>query len=358
MAKKIGIAVIGCGDISRARYFPAIHGSPDFALRGLYSRTAKACAPLAAKYGGTIHSSLEALLRAPEIEAVVIATPHPSHAEIAVRSFEAGKHVLCEKPIATSLADAGRILQAAERSGKVFMALPFDGSPPIEAAKRLLEAKAIGRVSSADAVLAHRGPKHAPWFLDREKAGWGVAADLGIYLISQLTYLFGPANRVRGRVATVFPERQSEAGETIHVSVDDNVAAIVEWPDATLATIRANWCSASDHRNVICDTRIYGTEGILFISPFAKSQQLVVYSPEHAIPGAKKITYNGMSDCYEPALESWDGDSVIMHYFAEQIGNGGADARANALRQRHVIDIIDQLYVASSSGAVSELGVA
>ena len=65
-----------------------------------------------------------------------------------------------------------------------------------------------------------------------------------------------------------------------------------------------------------------------------------------------------MSDCFEPALKSWDGDSVIMHYFAEQIGNGGADARANALRQRHVIDIIDRLYVASSSGAVSELGLA
>ena len=181
-------------------------------MRGLYSRTAKTCEPLAAKYGGKIYPDLDALLRAPEIEAVVIATPHPSHADIAVSSFEAGKHVLCEKPIATSLADASRILQAAERSGKVFMALPFDGSPPIEAAKRLLAAKAIGRVSSADAVLAHRGPKHAPWFFDREKAGWGVSADLGIYLISQLTYFFGPAKSVRGRVETVFPDEKIRGG--------------------------------------------------------------------------------------------------------------------------------------------------
>jgi UDP-N-acetylglucosamine 3-dehydrogenase len=358
VAKKIGIAIIGCGDISRARYFPAIHGSPDFELRGLYSRTAKTCEPLAAKYGGKIYPDLDALLRAPEIEAVVVATPHPSHADIAVGCLEAGKHVLCEKPIATSLADASRILQAAERSEKVFMALPFDGSPPIEAAKRLLADKAIGRVSSADAVLAHRGPKHAPWFFDREKAGWGVSADLGIYLISQLTYFFGPALRVRGRVETVFPTRKSEAGETIKVSVDDNVAAIVEWPDAILATIRANWCSASDHRNVICESRIYGTQGSIFINPAAKTHQIVVYSPEQAIPGAKKIEYNGMSDCYEPALESWDGDSVIMHYFAEQIRNGGADAQADALRQRHVIEIIDKLYAASNSGMVSKLETA
>ena len=163
----------------------------------------------------------------------MIATPHPSHAEIAIRSLEAGKHVLCEKPIATSVADASRILEAAERSRRVFIALPFDGSPPVEEAKRLLGAGAIGRVSSADAVLAHRGPKHAPWFFDREKAEWGVAADLGIYLVSQLTYLFGPAASVFGRVDTVFPERTSETGETIRVTVDDNVAAVVEWPDGS-----------------------------------------------------------------------------------------------------------------------------
>ena len=82
-----------------------------------------------------------------------------------------------------------------------------------EAAKQLLAEGAIGRVSAADAVLAHRGPKHAPWFFDREKAGWGVSADLGIYLISQLTYFFGPAQRVCGRVETVFPERKNRSAD-------------------------------------------------------------------------------------------------------------------------------------------------
>ena len=124
--------------------------------------------------------------------------------------------------------------------------------------------------------------------------------------------------------------------------------------DSVLATIRANWCSAADHRNVICETRTYGTEGVIFINPAAKWRQIVVYSPERAIPGATKVEYNGMSDCYEPALGSWHGDSVIMHYFVEQIRGGGADARTNALRQRHVIEIIDKLYAASLSGTAYE----
>ena len=105
-----------------------------------------------------------------------------------------------------------------------------------------------------------------------------MAADLGIYLVSQLTYLFGPAASVFGRVNTVFPERTSETGETIRVTVDDNVAAIVEWPDRILATIRANWCSPSDHRNVICETRIYGTKGLIFINPASKINPIVVFA--------------------------------------------------------------------------------
>ena len=65
-----------------------------------------------------------------------------------------------------------------------------------------------------------------------------------------------------------------------------------------------------------------------------------------------------MSDCYAPALDSSHGDSVIMHYFAEQIPGGGADARANAFRQRHVIEIIDKLYAASISRTASKLETA
>ena len=76
------------------------------------------------------------------------------------------------------------------------------------------------------------------------------------------------------------------------------------------------------------------------------------------VPGATKVEYNGMSDCYEPAVGSWHSDSVIMHYFAEQIRGGGADARTHALRQRHVIEIIDKLYASSLSGTASKLETA
>jgi predicted dehydrogenase len=350
---RIGIGIIGCGDIARARYFPAIERTPELELRGVHSRTSTACEPIVRRYGGAVYPQLDDLLRARDIEAVVIATPHPSHAELSVQSLEAGKHVLSEKPMATSLADAARICQAVERSRRVYMPLPFDGSPPIEEARRLIGSGAIGRVSSVDAVLAHRGPKHAPWFFDRQKAEWGVLADLGIYLISQLNYLLGPAESVIGRVTTVFPERTSETGEAIKVTVDDNVAAIIEWPDRTLATIRANWCSPSDHRNVICETRIYGTAGVIFINLASKTNPIAVFSPASPIANASAIEHNGMSNCYRPVLEPWDPDRDILRSFCEQIR--GERPAEGAARQRHVIEIIDKLYASSASGSALKL---
>ena len=168
---KIGIGIIGCGDIARARYFPAIEVSPDFELNGVQSRTAAACEPLAARYGGKIFADLGALLNAPEIEAVVVATPHPSHADISVRCLERGKHVLCEKPIATSLVDASRILRAAERSGKVFMALPFDRSPPIEAAKQLLARERSGASVRRTRFSRTAGPSTRRGFSTAKRRG-------------------------------------------------------------------------------------------------------------------------------------------------------------------------------------------
>jgi UDP-N-acetylglucosamine 3-dehydrogenase len=352
---RIGTGVIGCGDIARARYFPAIAGIPEFELRGVQSRTRSACEPIVQRYGGEIFADLDAFLASPAIEAVVISTPHPSHADLAVRCLSAGKHVLCEKPIATSLADATRMLEAADASGRVFMALPFDASPPVVEAKRLLQVGAIGRVSRIDAVLAHRGPKHAPWFFNRDKAEWGVAADLGIYLASQLTYLLGPAVTVAGRVNTIFPERKDEAGEVFKVTVDDNIAAVLEWPDRVLATLRANWCSPSDHRNVICETRIHGTSGMIFINPASKTHPIVVFSPEKPIDGATPVEFNGMTGCYKPALPPFDADRVIMSAFATQIAGGPAPDGSSSRRQRHVIEIIDKLYAASKSGRTQTL---
>jgi predicted dehydrogenase len=355
----IGVGVIGCGDIARIRYFPSIEALPQLKLAGVYSRTPAQCNNIVRRYGGKAHNALDSFLHDDDIEAVIIATPHSSHADLAIRALQAGKHVLTEKPMATSLVDASRVRKAADRSPNVFMALPYDDSAPMKEAKRLIQNGAIGRVSSADAVMAHQGPLHASWFFSRDMAEWGVLADLGIYIISQLTYLLGPAKSVFGRVATVFPERTLPNGRSFTASVDDNAAAVIEWPGNVMATIRSNWCSPADKRHFIWETRIYGSTGVLFINMSSADNTVVVYSPERRIEGATEISYNGMMRCYRPSLPPWDLHRDIVRSFADAIVKGEAPRTGSAgmAHQHHVIEIIAKHYESSRTGRAQNLEV-
>jgi predicted dehydrogenase len=356
---EIGVGVIGCGDIAHIRYFPSIEALPELKLAGVYSRTTAQCDNIVRRYGGKVHSGLDSFLQDPDIEAVIITTPHPSHADLAVRALQAGKHVLTEKPMATSLADAAKVRAAADHSPRIFMALPHDDSAPMKKAKHFIQSGAIGRVSSADAVMAHAGPIHAPWFFNRELAEWGVLADLGIYLISQLTYLLGPARSVFGRVATVFPERTLPNGRSFTASVDDNSAAVIEWPGDVMATIRSNWCSPADKRHFIWETRIYGSTGVLFINMSSPDNTIVVYSPERPIENATEISYNGVMHCYCPSLPPWDLHRDIVRSFADVIVKGEAPQTASArvAHQHHVIEIIDKIYESSRTGRAQSLEI-
>ena len=348
----IGIGIIGCGDIARARYFPSVDALPDFVLVAACSRTMATAEAAAARYGGRAYADVDACLADPRVEAVIIATPHPSHAELTVKALEAGKHVLTEKPIATSPADAARIRSAAERTDRVFMPLPFDALPPVVEARRLMRSGAIGRVTSADAVLAHLGPVHAPWFLDRDKAEWGVMADLGIYLVGALTYLFGAAESVFGRVETVLPTRTSDDGRTVASTVDDNAVAAIVWPKGVLGSMRASWCITGDRRNFVWETRLYGTEGILFLNMASPTDTLVVHSPKRPVEGAGPIVHNGLTDCYLPALPAWDHHLDIVRRFADAITGRDSPEPATLARHEHVIELIAGVYESSRTGRI------
>ncbi len=352
----IVVGVIGCGDIAHARYFPGIAALPGFALAGVHSRTRSASEAAAARYGGKVYDDIGSLLSDPAIDGVIIATPHPSHAELTVAALDAGKHVLTEKPIATSLADAARITEAAARSRGIFSPLPFDASAAMDLARRLIRDGAIGAVTSADAVLAHHGPVHAAWFLDKDKAGWGVLADLGIYLVSGLTYLLGPAESVFGRVETVFPDRRLEDGSRATCTVDDNAAGVLAWRNGVLGSVRASWCFSGDRRSFLWELKLYGTEGLIFIAPASPEAPIVVHAPGRPIPDAERIVHHGMAECYRPSLPPSDHHRDVLRGFAERIARGKDEAeRTEVARALHVIETIARFYDSSREGRRQEL---
>ncbi len=349
--EKINIAVAGCGDIAHIRYFNAISQLTDkFNLIGVHDRCPEVCSSTAREFQVPGYDKLEDLLALEELDTLIVTTYHPSHAQIAIAAMEAGKNVIIEKPFATSAKDAKLVRQAAERTGKLCMALPFEIYPPFVEAKRIIDQGLIGKVASADAMFAHQGPLHAPWFFDREKADWGVLADLGIYPISILSYLFGSIKAVSGKVECLTKDRVSLKGEAFTSSVEDNVAAVLEWESGVVATVRSNWCTAADKNGCIYSINVYGSKGILYINML--THQLIMYSPNAPVEGAKKISYLGFDESYLIDIKEYDDHLDILNAFYEARMAGGTirDDGCNMDRQVNIIEAIEKLYEASATG--------
>ena len=116
-----GIGIIGCGKIAQVRHIPEYAAHPEAKLVGFYDINQQRAAELAAKYGGRAYATVEELLAEPEIQAVSICAANFAHAELTIAALNAGKHVLCEKPMATNLADCEAMVQAADANGKFLM---------------------------------------------------------------------------------------------------------------------------------------------------------------------------------------------------------------------------------------------
>ena len=114
----LNVAVLGCGKIAQVRHIPEYAANDRVSLAGFYNPTASRAEEMAAKYGGKVYSSPEELLADPEVEAVSVCAANYAHASLTIASLEAGKHVLCEKPMATTEEDCEAMILAAEKAGK------------------------------------------------------------------------------------------------------------------------------------------------------------------------------------------------------------------------------------------------
>ena len=116
-----GIGIIGCGAIAERRHAPEYAADAACRIVGFYDPQTGRAEKLAAEYGARAFGSLEELLADPQIDAVSVCTANSTHAEISIKALQAGKHVLCEKPLATCSKDVRRMITAAEKAGRVLM---------------------------------------------------------------------------------------------------------------------------------------------------------------------------------------------------------------------------------------------
>ncbi|MCS7104048.1 MAG: Gfo/Idh/MocA family oxidoreductase [Thermofilaceae archaeon] len=307
--RKISYGVIGCGNVSNNYYLPYIVKNHRLvAVADLLEERAKRSRELwkAERW----YSDPNKLLKDPEVEAVVIVTSHESHAELAVKAAEEGKHFIVQKPMALSIREAQEVVKSVEKSGVVAIAEPSDShlSPLYRVLKELLAD--VGRHCFSIWHTGHSGPTWSMDFFKEEKGG-GVLYDLAVYDVSKLVTLFGEPKRVSA-LGSIFmkertviqPESVTEAirrdtyGGGVYyfhdikpkVSVSatafDNFAGVLEY-DGSLAVVLANYVTFTSLQ--MPPTQIYCTEGVITVHPYEPLITVVTTNGEVKRIGRERI---------------------------------------------------------------------
>jgi len=244
--------VIGIGDIAIRRVIPAIQAEPRSRLYGLVTRDPAKAIP----YGARVWSSLDQALADDAVQAVYVGTPVFLHAPQTIQSLRAGKHVLCEKPMAMNEAEARTMVQAAKESGKTFGVAYYRRCyPKVQRAKQLLEAGVIGKPVLAE-LTCHSwfdGTGSRSWLVDPAKAGGGPLFDIASHRIDVLNFLFGQPQRAAGQLSNLMH----------HYAVEDNATVMIEYAGGARGIVDVRW-----HSKVSRDEcRIRGTDGEIDLSP-------------------------------------------------------------------------------------------
>lgn len=261
------VGIIGCGKIAQVRHIPEYDENPDAELAGYYDfNYARACG-LAQKYGGKAYQTLEEMLDDKEIDAVSVCAANNAHAEICIKALQSGKHVLCEKPMATTLEDCLEMVKAADTYKKKLMIGQNQRfAKAHQKAKELLAAGVIGRVLTFRTTFGHGGPEtwsidagKNSWFFDKKRAAMGAMADLGVHKTDLIQYLLGE-NIVETTAEIATLDKCDAEGNPI--GVDDNAVCIYKMKSGVIGTMTASWTYYGEEDN---STSIYGSSGIMKI---------------------------------------------------------------------------------------------
>jgi predicted dehydrogenase len=242
----VKIGIIGCGGIARRRHIPEFAANPDVKIVGYFNPTTSRAVEMAEQYGGQVYDSYEALLADQEIDAVAICTANSTHAPITIAALQAGKHVLCEKPMATSVADGEKMITAARQAGKYLMIAHNQRLYSAHAkAKEILLRGELGRILTFRTAFTHKGPEKfsinktvTSWFFNKDAAVLGVLGDLGVHKADLVRWLIeDEIEEVMAMVMTL--DKKGPDGKPIEI--DDNAMCILKSKTGIQGTLTAGW---------------------------------------------------------------------------------------------------------------------
>ena len=246
--RKLGWAIVGLGSLSINQILPAFAKCEKSRVTAFVSGHPDKARKLAARYGVAEkniydYPNYDTLAKNPDVDAVYVVLPNSMHAEYTIRALKAGKHVLCEKPMANTPAECQAMIDAAAAaSRKLMVAYRVRYEPYNQEMIRMAREQELGPIKVIEAGIGFNIGDPAQWRLKREMAGGGALMDIGIYSLQAARYLTGeePVELTAMSHSTPGDERFKEVEETINFQL--------RFPSGALASCSSSYGLAGQNR--------------------------------------------------------------------------------------------------------------
>ncbi len=339
MTQEFGVGIIGGGVIA-AVHAMAVDTLPAAKLVAIAEPRETAGRALATKHNASWHADESALLERPDVDLVIVATPSGMHADHVIAAAQAGKQIITEKPMATTVVDADRMTAACEAAG-VQLAVIFQNrfSRDTVRLKRAIDAGVFGRPILGGAFVHwHRTQEYydandgwrGTWTLD----GGGALMNQSVHTIDLLQWMLGPATRISAETATL----------THEIETEDTAAATVRFASGALGSIQGSTSLAEDYPIRL---EIVGTEGRAVLT----GSRLSVWEPGRKIEDAELLSEADMRN-----TAGSEGDEPFgaahqrqLNAIFEALRNGDIPP-VPASKAKRAVEIICAIYTSAQSG--------
>lgn len=240
MSRKVKVGIIGCGAIAEHLHIPDYASCGQAELVAFCDVSKARAAAMAEKFSpdAAVYSDYKQLLKNPEVEAVSVCMPNCFHGECSIAASRAGKHVMVEKPMATSLAEAQKMIAEAKKADKLLLVnQSMRNYPAHKKAREVIQSGMLGTVLHVTGMCGHGGPEHwaphAKWFFKKKDARFGAMADLGVHKADAIRFITGKeVGEIQGYYKTVEKKR---------TDVEDNFVSSFTFRDGGVGSLAASW---------------------------------------------------------------------------------------------------------------------
>jgi len=306
----INYGVIGCGAIAQRRHLPEADRARHANIVAVVDPLEKRANEVAERYGARPFTDHKRMLKEAEIDAVVVCGPNHLHAQQTVESLRAGKHVLCEKPMATSKRDCKRMIAEAKKQNRHLMVGMNQRFEPVHVkAKELIDRGVIGKPLTFRTAFKHSGPEAwsldgaKSWFFDPEAAVLGCLGDLGVHKVDLIRFLLNDEFVEAGAIIETLHKKARGGGK---LGLDDNALINLRTKKGAIGHVEVSWTNYAGEAN---ETIIFGADGVLRIGA----------DPEFGVVVKKR---GGGRECYDVgamATNVSQTSSGVIEHFTERL---------------------------------------